>query len=113
MGSGVFCEGWYWWEGLPTGCVGSSCSGCGLQLSHLTSWTCLPLRLHVEASLADFTPVFLKVWSLDQQDQHHLKLVRNAHSQTSPPMSESESLEWVRMISVLTSFPGDYNAHWI
>lgn len=27
-------------------------------------------------------------------------------------MSESESLEWVLMISVLTSFPGDYNARW-
>ena len=37
MGRGVFCGGWYWWEGLPTGCVSLSCSGGGLQLSHLTS----------------------------------------------------------------------------
>ena len=34
-------------------------------------------------------PVVLKVWSLDQQHERHLELLRNEDSQTSPRCAES------------------------
>lgn len=74
--------------------VSSNCSWLGVQLPYVTPLKPSCSRLHVEDSSGHFTPVILKVWSLEWQHQHHLKPARKANSQTLPQMSEPESLEW-------------------
>lgn len=54
--------------------------------------------------------LIIKVWSPNQW-HHHLETCKNANYQPYPRLTEPETLGWSPAICVLSSSPGESDAH--